>query len=163
MGTAGPGCPAERSCAAPQVSLRSPGQPGAAVPTQTHARAVPAQMHTDSVHSKCKSFHMCCKALDGCTLAAPLEINNQSCALRGIHMRARKVLSVLAAALILSLAPTASSAATAGSSAGATPEGRTASSPRRNRRPELWPVRLPGGRTQLECYLLRPLSDAARV
>jgi queuine tRNA-ribosyltransferase len=35
VGTAAPGCPAERSSAAPEASWRSPGQPGAAVPTQT--------------------------------------------------------------------------------------------------------------------------------
>jgi queuine tRNA-ribosyltransferase len=34
VGTAAPGCPAERSSAALQASLRSPGQPWAAVPTQ---------------------------------------------------------------------------------------------------------------------------------
>src|SRR5450631_2194554 len=35
LGTAAPGCPAERSSAAPPASLRSPGQPGAAAPTQS--------------------------------------------------------------------------------------------------------------------------------
>ena len=43
VGTAAPGCPAERSSAA-QASLRSPGQPGAAVPTQTvPTQTVPTQ------------------------------------------------------------------------------------------------------------------------
>ncbi len=41
VGTAAIGCPAERSSAAAQVSLRAPGQPGAAVPTQ----ALPTRSH----------------------------------------------------------------------------------------------------------------------